>query len=276
MPTQIPFKTPYGTLSCREEFDGKAIAHLRTHSTYMESDLALMRSFIRAEDEIADIGANIGAFVLPFSRFAKRVHAFEPVPETADQLELNLTQNGVSNVTVHRSGLSNEPGELYPDRATDAGSTSLTSEHIGEPVPVTTLDTLFPDGGLRFIKLDVEGMEAPVLEGGKHLIATSRPVIFFEIQKDNMRAFGGSFSQFTRLLPGYAFFFNLHVPQDGTYVLGRLPWLGFLRFSSGTQNVLAVSKDQLAVRSFAYRSWPETVCVLFLRKMRNLLMPKRV
>ncbi len=268
----VRFSTPYGELACREAFDGKAIAHLRTHSTYMESDLMLMRAFIRPEDEIADVGANIGAFVLPFSQFAKRVHAFEPIPETADHLASNLAANAIKNVTVHRVGLSNKEGKLYPHRAADAGSTSLTSNQEGEAVPVTTLDTLFHEGGLSFIKIDVEGMEAPVLEGAQKLIAASRPVIFFEIQKDNMNAFGASFFRFTKLLPDYAFFFNLHVPQDGTYKLGRLPWLGFLRFSSGTQNVLAVPKEKM--KGFTYVSPLETSLTLVIRKIRNRLMPK--
>ncbi len=119
------FDTSYGTLACRDELDGKAIAHLRTHGAYMESDLALMRAFIGVEDEIADVGANIGAFAIPLSRFAKQVHAFEPISETANQLEYNIALNGIKNITVHREGLSDVAGVLYPNRNKDSGSTSL-------------------------------------------------------------------------------------------------------------------------------------------------------
>lgn len=266
------FTTPYGVLSYRPDFDGKAIAHMKEHGVFMESDLALMRAFFSPDDEIIDVGANIGGFAIPFSKFARKVHAFEPIPETADQLDYNLAQNGVTNVVVHRVGLSDAKGVLYPHRAADAGSTSLgaTQENQNEEtVPVTTLDECFGSTNISFIKIDVEGMEVQVLRGGTNLIARSRPAIFFEIQKGNMDAYGVSFATFAKLFPDYAFYFNLHLPQDGAYRLGRLPWLGFLRFGSGTRNVLAVPKEYK--KEFAHAGRAKTLLALVVRKFANAM-----
>lgn len=268
----VTFKTPYGTLSYRPDFDGKAIAHMQEYGVFMESDLALMRAFVSPEDEIIDVGANIGGFTVPFSKFARKVHAFEPIPETADQLDYNIAQNDVTNVVVHRFGLSDTPGVLYPHRTPDSGSTSLVDaqdDNSKETVPVTTLDDCFGDTKISFMKIDVEGMEVRVLRGGTKLLAASRPVIFFEIQKGNMDAYGVSFATFAKLFPNYAFYFNLHLLQDGTYRLGRLPWLGFLRFGSGTRNVLAVPKEY--EKKFLYAGRLVTVMTLVIRKFINVL-----
>lgn len=266
----ITFTTPYGALTCRKGFDGKIIEHMKAHPAFMESDAALMHAFIAPDDEIIDVGANIGGFTIPFSRFARKVHAFEPIPETADHLDQNLVQNNITNVIVHRVGLSDVPGVLYPHRTADAGSTSLgeTQENQSETVPVTTLDDCFGSTKISFMKIDVEGMEISVLRGGKKLIAASRPVIFFEIQKGNMDAYGTSFASLARLFPRYAFYFNLHLPQDGAFWLGRLPWLGFLRFGSGTRNVLAVPKEY--GREFPHTGKITTFLMLVARKFTNI------
>lgn len=274
----IDFKTAHGILTCRIGLDGKMIAHIQKQGAFMESDGALMSDFIEQGDEVVDIGANVGGFTVRFAKKAGTVHAFEPIPETADQLEQNLVQNNIVNVVVHRVGLSSEPGVLYSHRTPDSGSTSLTtnkdlSDAPEEPVQVTTLDDVLGGHPIRFIKLDVEGMEVSVLKGARALIAQAQPVVFFEIQKDNMGAFGSTFSALAGFFSGYHFYFNLHTEQDGTYMLGRLPWLGFLRFASGTHNVLAVPVKY--PRAFAYRNIVETVGILVARKIRNLLARAR-
>lgn len=268
----IMFTTPHGTLACRLGFDEKAIAHMEGHTAFMESDVALMHAFISPEDEIIDVGANIGGFTIAFATYARKVHAFEAIPETADQLEYNLAQNAIANVIVHRVGLSDMLGALYPHRVADAGSTSLgalRADANEEAVPVTTLDECFGSTKIGFIKIDVEGMEEKVLRGGAKLITACRPVVFFEIQKENMNAYGVSFTTLARLFPRYAFYFNLHVQQDGAYQLGRLPWLGFLRFGSGTRNVLAVPKEY--GKKFSHVSSVTTCMTLVARKFVNIV-----
>jgi FkbM family methyltransferase len=272
--TLVAFTTPFGVLACRPSLDGKAIKHLEAHGVFMESDFALMRAFVSPNDVIIDVGANLGAFAIPLALFARTVHAFEPIPETADHLEYNIAQNSRTNIVVHRVGLSDVPGVLYPHRTADSGSTSLTeikekSDRPDETIHVTTLDELFSTEKISFMKIDVEGMEERVLRGAQKFIAHSRPVIFFEVQKGNMSAFAVSFKALTNLFPKYDFYFNLHVPQDGTYVLGKLPWLGFLAYASGTQNALAVPKEY--TKPFVYKSLFETVAILVTRKIRNFL-----
>ena len=50
-----------------------------------------------------------------------------------------------------------------------------------EVVPVVTLDRLFAGlSRLRFLKIDVEGMEIDVLQGARELILRTRPTLYVE------------------------------------------------------------------------------------------------
>ncbi|MEI7720139.1 MAG: FkbM family methyltransferase [bacterium] len=263
----VTFTTTYGSITTRRDRDAKIVAHLTQHPSFFESDFAVMRAFVTKDDEVFDIGANIGCVTLSLARYARRVHAFEPIPATADLLEYNIAQNHLSNVVVNRMGLSDSPGQLHACFSEDAGQISLETSGEGESVPVSTLDAYAASIRVGFIKLDVEGMEAQVLAGGQACITTSRPIIFFEAHTGNKQQHT-SFKKFYQLLPAYSFFFNLYETQDGRYQLGKLPGLGILRFASGTLNVLAVPNEKI---HFSYVGTAQTLLFLSVRKIKNKL-----
>lgn len=234
------FTTPEGVISYREGIDHKAIAHMEAHGSFMPSDMAIMRLFIHPNDQVIDVGANAGAFTVPLSRVAGEVIAFEPIPETADLLDHNLKQNDIKNVKVFRIGLSDKACNMGAERNPDPGSTSLTQ---GDEITVVTLNMISCNPSL--IKIDVEGMEELVLRGAQDTLRWKRPVVFFEVQKGNMRRYGSTFKGLAGCFPRYRFLFNLRVEQDGKYLLGTLPYLGILRFASGTLNVLAVPREDV-------------------------------
>jgi len=266
--TATVFQTPRGTIACRPGIDLKSILHLSTHGGFMASDFAIMQSRIHPQDTVLDIGANIGAFTVALATSARSVHAFEPIPTNADQLEKNIRLNHLTNVVVHRVGLADAAGRLYAQQTQDAGEIFLTQKEGGLVVPVQTLDALFATEKISCIKIDVEGMEERVLHGGAQVIRNSRPSIFFEVQKDHMRVYDATLRGLARTMSGYAFFFNLTTAQNGEYVLGRLPWLGVLRFASGTLNVLGVPNEKV---DFAYTGQFQTLLRLVLRKIKNRL-----
>src|SRR3546814_20413787 len=55
-----------------------------------------------------DLGANIGLHSIILDRCGYRVTAFEPDPETAEELRRNLVRNGCSNVEVHEAAVAAE------------------------------------------------------------------------------------------------------------------------------------------------------------------------
>jgi FkbM family methyltransferase len=149
------------------------------------------------------------------------VFAFEPQPRQVDYLRAVFAAMRYANVTLVPQGLSNATGRLPLHIPAGSGETHLASfERGGEqgagseeqrargrepsapspspfalrpplpapcsvlPVDVTTLDDFFwgqprePD----FLKIDVEGHELALFEGGRHTLETHRPTILVECE----------------------------------------------------------------------------------------------
>jgi len=150
----------------------------------------LFKSLIKPNDVVADIGANIGLTALLFSQLAKKVYAFEPSPTTYQILTKNLKQNGIVNVEAVNLGLAHEPGTVTLTMAKNfrAGafvSTKIRPEagHVTEKIHIDTLDRFFSEHKPvpTFLKIDVEGYEKFVIEGGRHLFESTRPIVVMEM-----------------------------------------------------------------------------------------------
>src|SRR5215468_9331910 len=70
------------------------------YGQYSESEVAMMRSFLRDGATAIDVGANIGDLTLPLSEIvgeSGRVYAIESHPENFNVLCANLALNGIRN-----------------------------------------------------------------------------------------------------------------------------------------------------------------------------------
>lgn len=196
---------------------------------YERHELELLFSFLQplrdvfADGLALDIGANIGNHSLYFARRFRRVHAFEPNPSTVDLLRFN--SRWVDNVTVHPIGLGDEAGEceLFEDTENLGGSTIAWGDGTsrrGIRVAVRRLDELDLDvDRLCFVKIDVEGFEARVLQGGAETLARAQPVVVFE---QHLREFAGGSTPSIDLLTawGYRMCWQ-HAPRAGGHWLAR-------------------------------------------------------
>jgi FkbM family methyltransferase len=154
----------------------------------------IMKRLITPGSVVLDVGANIGWHTLFAARLAGTagtVHAFEPNPYVRAELQLNISSNGLDNVKVWDTALSNANGTALfnapqvSSLAAGDGSlrVPLAESELSSRIDVKTcqLDTM--DLGLArldFIKIDVEGHEAAVFEGAIKTIGQFRPVIAFE------------------------------------------------------------------------------------------------
>jgi FkbM family methyltransferase len=149
-----------------------------------------------------DIGANIG--LMTFNILAEvplaSVVAFEPGPHQAELLEKNVQGNGLSDrVSVLRSALSNRIGtaQFSVHRSRHASGDGFFDTHRAGrtttmEVPVTTLDSWWQSSGspqINAVKIDTEGAELWVLEGGKAMIEHCQPVVIFELHPKNIRVY---------------------------------------------------------------------------------------
>jgi FkbM family methyltransferase len=140
-----------------------------------------------------DIGANVGNHSLYMLKFggADRVVAFEPQPEAALILELNLALNGVSDrAKIHRKGLSDASG--FAGRRmlnNNLGATYLVPGDEGGGFELVRGDDVLADTQVDFIKIDTEGLEMRVLEGLRSTLATQKPNLFVELENRHVADF---------------------------------------------------------------------------------------
>lgn len=164
---------------------GRSLAY---YGEYFEQEAALFRQLVRPGDIAVDIGANIGAHTLPLAArvgAAGRVVAFEPVRMNFQLLCANIALNGLDNVDAIPEGLGEaESMVMIADRPTRAdgnlGALALSEIPGDRPVRVRRFDDAFDWPRLRFMKIDVEGMEAEVLRGAAATLARLRPALYVE------------------------------------------------------------------------------------------------
>lgn len=129
-------------------------------------------------DAFVDIGANFGIFSLLAAKAGKPVVAFEPLRQNYESLLGNIQRNGLEGIEAHALALSSKPGVLalagFGEMASLTpgwGNIHATQTQL---VAVNRLDHLLAGrfrGGRLFVKLDVEGHEAAVLEGAAETLA---------------------------------------------------------------------------------------------------------
>ena len=157
--------------------------------------------YLRAGDVLYDVGANVGFFTVIGAKLVGsggQVHAFEPVPENAAAVRHNCELNGMKQVTVWETAVSDISGTGELQLAHYSGGASLS---IAAPPPdfkgtvsvtLVTLDELTREQQLpppSLVKIDVEGAEINVLRGMVETINRYRPIIIFEIDDGNREAF---------------------------------------------------------------------------------------
>jgi FkbM family methyltransferase len=143
---------------------------------------------------ILDIGSNIGNHALFFMSCggASMVHCYEPAPDTAALLLVNIGLNKIDQerYSIRRMGigLQKENASLHVVDPGNIGANRIHADANGD-LRVDSLDNLYPEEVFDLLKIDVEGMELEVLKGGERLIERSRPVILIEVANDNKAAF---------------------------------------------------------------------------------------
>ena len=140
------------------------------------------------QNEIIDIGANIGNHSLFFLKFlnCKKVHSFEPFPDNLKLLEKNTSSFGEKSI-IYKLALSNKDGEmpLYNSQIGNNGGFSLHNYSNGcsfivkDSILVKTLDS-YNLNNITMIKIDVENHENEVLDGARETILRNKPIIFIE------------------------------------------------------------------------------------------------
>lgn len=179
--------------------------------------------FFSSARNIIEIGANIGIDTI---LMAKRVRngstiiAFEPSKKYRVVLERNIIKNKFKNVTVYDNFLSSRSNvriNLYINSASASavmnGSPSFPTIDAQECTTITLDDFMknHPSESLDLLKIDTDGWDQHIVEGGVDTIGKFKPFLFVEFSGYLLEKAGHSNDSFAKLLGdlGYNDFFLL-------------------------------------------------------------------
>ena len=150
--------------------------------------------YLQAGDVMLDIGANVGLMSLRAAATIGekgRVLAFEPHPVVISYLEGNIRLNGFRNIKTHNVALGKESDRSIGLKTSKTDDMSQVSEGgEGLSVPLARLDDFDADisGEVALLKIDVEGYEKFVFEGGPKVLRRTK-CILFEACEEHYRNF---------------------------------------------------------------------------------------
>ncbi|MBS1720219.1 MAG: FkbM family methyltransferase [Armatimonadetes bacterium] len=150
---------------------------------------------IQPGDTVLDIGAHFGYVSLRMAQRAASVHSFEPGKRQFGVLSRNIELNRLEDkVSINFVALLDRIGQvgLVSD---DPGNLGHSYVSLGEgDVPATTLDHYTESKGIEkadVVKIDVEGAELMVLQGGASFFEKHPPRAFiYECNPKHCTAFG--------------------------------------------------------------------------------------
>ena len=205
------------------------------------TEIRALTEALRPNEIAVDIGANKGSYLLWLSRAVPlgRVVAFEPQPGLAAYLVRACAAANLANVQVEASGVSNVQGTkaLHLPGGMESPGASFESpgpDREGEAsidVPLVTLDSYFAGESRRIgaMKIDVEGHELSVIQGGTNILQQHGPLLVLECESrhssggdvrivlDLLRSmrYDGFFVHRSRLVPLSEFRQEIHQRHSG-------------------------------------------------------------
>jgi FkbM family methyltransferase len=181
--------------------------------SYERREISFLHRLLLAGDTMIDVGANVGVLALEAATAVTpggKVVAIEPISANVDRLRANARLNHQIDIDVVqcaagrasgtiRLGISAEQGAIR-----NSGSYSSSADGSVVEVPIERLDHLVAERcdietQIRLLKIDVEGMEAQVIEGASTLFEAGRiDAVMFEWNSsvttesaaDSLRAYG--------------------------------------------------------------------------------------
>ena len=147
-------------------------------------------NYLSTSDTFVDIGSNLGHYTLLSSGLVgARTICIEPVNETFLRLKMNVEINQLKNVKMMKVGLSNQFGKLKISNNLGAMNRILIDgeNKYSEIIPVLTLDeVLRNEKNVSVLKIDVEGYEKQILEGGFETLNNDNlKVVIIELNDSN-------------------------------------------------------------------------------------------
>lgn len=130
---------------------------------------------------IIDCGGFTGDLVVALEKHNidfGRVWSFEPNPRLYKIMCSNIIKNGLEGKFIPiQKGIWENSGTAYLDFDEDDIAGGRIGNVSGENVEIVSIDDVFQDERIDFIKMDIEGAEIHALKGGITKIRSDRPIL---------------------------------------------------------------------------------------------------
>ena len=170
----------------------------RYEMQYLEGDYEasverILLSNLRPGTVFYDVGAHIGVFSLVAARnlgVQGSVFAFEPDPSNVRRIKEHVARNQLDAIRIIPKAVSSTNGRLRFQRASFQSSMNrgvLVEDASAPPESTIEVDSITLDAVARehalpsLIKIDVEGLEAAVLQGSEEIFKSAKPLLVCEI-----------------------------------------------------------------------------------------------
>ncbi len=132
---------------------------------------------------VIDVGANIGNHSIFFSMIcgAGKVFSFEPNEHVLSIFKENISLNNLENIVLHNIALGSGSGRgsLHENNFFNIGGNEI-QENIDGEIQIDSIDNLFKEEKVGFVKIDVEGMPDKVVGGAIETIKRDKPILLLE------------------------------------------------------------------------------------------------
>jgi protein O-GlcNAc transferase len=159
---------------------------------WFEEELGFVRRILQPGQNAIDIGASYGVYALSIASAVGPtggVWAFEPSSTTASFLAQGVAANSFSHVVLEKSAVSSKCGQAQLTLNDNSELNALSQERSPtgsfETVNVVSLDEClrrYDWQDIALVKIDAEGGETHILEGGRDFLARLSPLILYEVK----------------------------------------------------------------------------------------------
>ena len=184
-------------------------------------ELHLAAAWLLQEDKpvVIDAGGNVGFWCTQLAQLAgassPTIYSFEPVPHTMCKLGEAVARLGLEDRIRPVPAALSDGHRLVaisvdPSESGFAQVSARLNERAGKRLELALaipLDHFLEQAAARpsLLKIDVEGGEAEVLQGARHLLERQPPAVLLELNPLTLQERGLSPGDVTRLLPAYDF-----------------------------------------------------------------------
>ncbi len=161
-------------------------------------DVAFVLNLLSDGDGMVDVGANVGVYALQSARKvgpSGRVYAFEPQPDVNEMLKRSATDNGFAErMSIIHAGVGAEDRlmQIWRHHHTNQGASRMVDHEqvvtgSASTVQLVRLDSIHFDRKIKVLKVDIEGFEPKMVQGGQKFFRDHQPIVLTEFYPNAIR-----------------------------------------------------------------------------------------